>query len=171
MRNKTKTVTAVVTEATYQAIEAAAKKQDRKRSYIINGVLQAWAIKQGIPSIGSSSVVAKPETKPKAQRLDGDYGANFGRFWNGGMRKVNKKAAQKSFLKLFSRHQCDESFPRMLIQDIQKRLALGQLGFAEMHPTTYLNGERWNDDYPPQSQQTDGFANLGNEREIEGEIV
>ena len=34
----------------------------------------------------------------------------------------------------------------MLIIDIKKRLASNQLGFKEMHPATYLNGERWEDE-------------------------
>ena len=93
-------------------------------------------------------------------------GVSFDYFWQAGMKKVNKKKALSAYKTQFKaskaeiRKSVDEDlemyFAQYLVCDIVRRLELGQLGFSEMHPTTYLNGERWNDDYPaPQQQSTD----------------
>lgn len=90
---------------------------------------------------------------------------SFNHFWQAGMRKVNKKKALSAYRTQFKANKAEIKksvsedleiyFAEYLACDIVRRLELGQLGFAEMHPTTYLNGERWNDDYPPQQQSAD----------------
>lgn len=70
----------------------------------------------------------------------------FERFWLAGMRKCNKKKARPLFNRVLKGHADPESFVTMLIIDIKARLDSNQLGFVEMHPTTYLNGERWEDE-------------------------
>jgi len=73
----------------------------------------------------------------------------FDNFWKSGIRKVNKKKTKSLFSNLLKRQGDRDSqrkFTGMLINDVRKRLNSNQLGFAEMHPTTYLNGERWNDE-------------------------
>lgn len=72
----------------------------------------------------------------------------FERFWFSGIKKVNKKKAKLSFVKIIKREKDRLIFTLKLIEDVKTRIQLNQLGFSEMHPTTYLNGERWNDDYP-----------------------
>ena len=72
----------------------------------------------------------------------------FEQFWLAGMVKVNKKKALTVFKakqKLNSGDTARE-FTVILINDVHKRLRSNQFGFDKMHPTTYLNGERWNDD-------------------------
>ena len=87
---------------------------------------------------------------------------SFDQFWLAGMRKVNKKKALSAYKSQFkaNKKNLDKVNPELhfanhLIMDIKKRLDLGQLGFADMHPTTYLNGERWNDDYPEKRTNSD----------------
>lgn len=84
----------------------------------------------------------------------------FEQFWQAGMRKGNKKKARPLFnrlLKSYRNMSSPEGFTEMLIADIQARLKINQLGFAEMLPTTYLNGERWNDEIKgPSNGQTNG---------------
>jgi len=98
----------------------------------------------------------KPITK-EIKTLDQsqiDRGLKFDRFWHSGIRKVNKKKTIPIFNKLLLNATpvggecsiCEEEFTVKLINDVQQRLNSNQLGFAEMHPTTYLNGERWNDE-------------------------
>jgi len=70
----------------------------------------------------------------------------FDQFWKSGMRKVNRKAALSLFTSILKKQKDGNQFVRMLVADISNRLANQQLGFAEMHPTTYLNGERWTDE-------------------------
>ena len=71
----------------------------------------------------------------------------FEMFWFAGMVKVNKKKARQIFIKLAKKEEDSHSFTEKLILDVQKRLEIRQLGFNAMHPTTYLNGERWEDEY------------------------
>ena len=77
----------------------------------------------------------------------------FDLFWESGMKKIGKKKAQPLFNKILKADKCAPAlFTLMLSKDIHKRLASGQLGFAEMHPTTYLNGERWKDEIVTSTQ-------------------
>ena len=87
---------------------------------------------------------------------------SFDQFWIAGMRKVNKKKALSAYKSQFkaNKKNLDKVNPELhfanhLINDVKKRLELDQLGFSEMHPTTYLNGERWNDDYPEKRTNSD----------------
>ena len=72
--------------------------------------------------------------------------AMFDRFWLSGIRKVEKKKAKQKFTKLLSEKTQKQKFTDYLVNDIQWRITNNQLGFTEMHPTTYLNGERWTDE-------------------------
>lgn len=76
----------------------------------------------------------------------------FEKFWLSGVRKVNKKKAQSLFNNLLKKQSNAQVFTEQLIFDVQARLNTNQLGFAEMHPTTYLNGERWNDEVKQHEQ-------------------
>jgi len=77
----------------------------------------------------------------------------FDQFWEAGMKKLNKKKALAAFKAQFKAHKKElnpeapeQHFTTHLINDIKQRLKNQQLGFDGMHPTTYLNGERWNDE-------------------------
>lgn len=66
---KTKLISSRVTPATYAAIEAAAKKQDRTVSYMADHILNLWVCGQQQQALQALSEVAKPEQKPKAKRF------------------------------------------------------------------------------------------------------
>lgn len=86
------------------------------------------------------------QTPPTPQRGD-ECDHLFERFWNAGMRKVNRKAAVTAFKRaLKNAPESAEAFTEKLIADVKARLAADQLGFDKMYPTTYLRGERWNDE-------------------------
>ena len=81
---------------------------------------------------------------------DGDLEVLFQNFWNAGMRKMNPKKARPLFIKLAKSYTTGPVyFTSMLMEDIQERVSINQQGFDAMHPTTYLNGERWNDEIKP----------------------
>ena len=68
-------------------------------------------------------------------------------FWSAGMRKLNKKGALKAFQAACKRLKADpQEFAQKLADDVRARVKSGQLGFDAMHPTTYLNNERWEDE-------------------------
>jgi len=70
----------------------------------------------------------------------------FQRFYNAGMRKMDRKKALILFNRLLKKQDDPEAFTTKLVFDIQKRISVNQQGFDKLHPTTYLNGERWEDE-------------------------
>lgn len=71
----------------------------------------------------------------------------FELFWDAGMVKVGKAKAKAKFEKLVRDGKEDpDVFARKLARDVKARLAAQVFGFDRLHPTTYLNGERWNDE-------------------------
>lgn len=77
-------------------------------------------------------------------------------FWHAGMRKANKKKARAAFgvaLKAAGQVSTPQAFAETLAADVMRRAAAEQMGFDKMHPTTYLNGERWEDELPAKQSQ------------------
>lgn len=78
-------------------------------------------------------------------------------FWGAGMHKTGKKNAKSAFRTQFTLWRKDTKgsageFARFLADDIKLRLGV-QFGFDKLHPSTYLNGQRWNDEKPVTSVQ------------------
>ncbi|HFO0796420.1 TPA: replication protein [Enterobacter roggenkampii] len=78
-------------------------------------------------------------------------------FWCAGMHKTGKKNAKSAFRTQFNlwRKETKGSageFARFLADDIKLRLGV-QFGFDKLHPSTYLNGQRWNDEKPVTAAQ------------------
>lgn len=91
---------------------------------------------------------------PKSTALD-ELESYFSEFWQAGLPKINRAKALKSFKTAFERSgKSLREFTDLLKADIRKRLALEQFGFDKLHPTTYLNGERWKDEYPQSTNQS-----------------
>lgn len=90
----------------------------------------------------------------------------FEQFWHAGMRKINKKKARSLFDRVIKKQEQQELFTQYLVTDIQKRLDLCQFGFSSMHPTTYLNQERWNDDYPVKHEQCNKLSTIEQSTQI-----
>lgn len=68
-------------------------------------------------------------------------------FYNAGLPKKDRKRAEEKFKRTAKRLKRDPmEFAEFLASDIGKRLAAEQQGFELLHPTTYLNNERWLDD-------------------------
>ena len=78
---------------------------------------------------------------------EGIINGHFEIFWQAGLVKVKKKNARVSFKKAIKGRKDTFAFTEMLVDDIQKRLEINQFGFSSLHPTSYLNGERWEDEY------------------------
>ncbi|EJA3065503.1 replication protein [Cronobacter sakazakii] len=79
-------------------------------------------------------------------------------FWCAGMAKKGKQKAISAFRSQFQEWRKEsrgtpEQFAQMLAEDIACRKGK-QFGFDNLHPATYLNGKRWNDEKPiPETQQ------------------
>lgn len=73
-------------------------------------------------------------------------------FWSAGMVKKGKQKAMSAFRSQFQEWRKEsrgtpEQFAQMLAEDISCRKGK-QFGFDNLHPATYLNGQRWNDEKP-----------------------
>ncbi len=94
-----------------------------------------------------NEVEEEEEVEVSNKRLEHSANAHlFDAFWNAGMRKKDKKKAKTVFNKILKSQSHPDQFTATLCLDVRERLDTNQLGFVEMHPTTYLNGERWNDE-------------------------
>lgn len=113
------------------------------------------------PTQVNTEVVVKTEgvvtTDPAPP--EGDASSAFETFWQAGMRKHDKRQARKAFAAALKRSgKPPDDFSAMLVRDVKARLCAGQLGFDRMHPKTYLNNDRWEDeivpaDSPPANQR------------------
>lgn len=71
----------------------------------------------------------------------------FGIFWESGMLKVGKQTALKAFKTKAKESGLDvKDFATKLAVDVGKRLKAKQFGFGSLHPSTYLNQSRWEDE-------------------------
>lgn len=93
----------------------------------------------------------------------------FDYFWsNMKLRKVNKKKAKSFFrttchrLKISKTEEALTRFATLLINDIDERFKLGQRGIEAMHPTTYLSGDRWEDEKVIEQQPNQTGFNVNN---------
>ena len=75
----------------------------------------------------------------------------FQRFYNAGLHKMKPKFAKTSFAKAVKKRDKErwptaEDFTDYLIFDIHRRIDCKQYGFDGLYPSSYLNGERWEDE-------------------------
>jgi len=89
----------------------------------------------------------------------------FQLFYSAGLPKKNPKGARKSFLSLAKKLKSDKSIEfdpmdlaKTLKRDIEYRLSTKEFGFNNLHPATYLNKERWLDEYETAQQSNNGYA-------------
>jgi hypothetical protein len=72
----------------------------------------------------------------------------FDYFWlNMKLSKKSKQSASKSFYKATVKMDDPMHFAKHLVDDTETRFNNKQIGFDMLHPSTYLNGQRWEDEY------------------------
>lgn len=72
----------------------------------------------------------------------------FDIFYSAGLVKKSKQQAFKKFKALAKQMKADPiEFGQLLAQDVQARIAKQQYGIDKLHPSTYLNNERWTDEH------------------------
>ncbi|MFM0888764.1 replication protein [Citrobacter freundii] len=81
-------------------------------------------------------------------------------FWLAGMCKTGKKNAKSAFRTQYQEWRrakggTPEQFAMFLAGDIASRIGK-QFGFDKLHPTTYLNGKRWEDEKPSADPESSG---------------
>lgn len=96
----------------------------------------------------------------------------FDAFWAAYPTKAKKKPAQQKFIIAVKNSGLTAiKFSQMLINDIQTRQNLQQFGFDKLHATTYLNQERWNDEYPTNQQPTHATGHKANSIEAHNAML
>lgn len=90
----------------------------------------------------------KDTTNPKGLVNVQSHREGFEIFYNAGLPKKNRKKAETAFKNKSRKHDDPTAFGQMLADNIASRLGTGELGFDAMHPTTYLNQQRWEDELP-----------------------
>lgn len=119
-------------------------------------------------------VTDRTETTTKTTELtvSNDVEIAFETFWSAGMVKTAKKKALSAFTSCVKRSGLTApEFGAKLAADVKMRIEAGQFGFDKLHPTSYLNGERWNDAAPRPSQRTSkpsSHAGFGQKNYSEG---
>lgn len=81
-------------------------------------------------------------------------------FWLAGMCKTGKKNAKSAFRTQYQEWRranggTPDQFASFLAGDISSRMGK-QFGFEKLHPTTYLNGKRWEDETPAADPESSG---------------
>ena len=90
----------------------------------------------------------------------------FNHFWsNMKLVKKNKKGSLSAFKKVTKdKSKSPMDWATFLINDIQNRINANQFGIDKLHPATYLNGQRWEDeitiDQPNNNYQVNGKPSL-----------
>ena len=105
------------------------------------------ALGGGEPRSPRTSHSFEPVIEPIVCNTSHSTDSAFEVFWSAGMVKTNKKRALSLFQSICKKQKLEPfEFANKLADDVKRRLAAGQFGFNSLHPTTYLNNERWNDD-------------------------
>lgn len=115
---------------------------------------------------GSEELPAQENPDPESVGTTGDAGSDNSVdvafeeiFWIAGLRKDAKVKARSAFRTKYrdwkkSTRGSPDEFARMLADDVRLRVKAQQMGFDKLLPTSYLNGERWNDEKPVSSHAT-----------------
>ncbi len=93
------------------------------------------------PISKNQSVKQSNEPSSATQLRDG-----FDLFYRAGLPKVKRKYAQECFNREARKHDDVMAFAGMLADNIKSRLGTGELGFDGLHPSSYLNQQRWLDE-------------------------
>jgi len=114
-------------------------------------------IKNTLPEQVRAEDEKPPQPSNKNQATDEAF-ENI--FWPAGMRKDGKKNAASAFRTQFKEWRTAtkgtaEQFASMLAEDIACRLGK-QFGFDRLLPSSYLNGQRWNDQKPVAEPESSG---------------
>ena len=81
----------------------------------------------------------------------------FEQFWNLYGYKLNRKKTEQKWNRLTAKER------RAAVDGIQRlKDYYAEKGYALPHPLTYLNGERWNDEYPENGNVNDNVNDNGN---------
>lgn len=99
----------------------------------------------GMPPITHNPL---PNNKDKSIEQNALLEEGFDIFYSAGLRKKSKVRAFAKFKSLAKQMKADPiEFGQLLAADVQARIAKQQFGIDKLHPSTYLNNQRWTDEH------------------------
>lgn len=131
----------------------------RKRMYSVEEIIELSHVAENggeLPQVSASfclnpiqsNTKSNPNPNPKPTSAKADMTARFETFWKAYPKHINRKAAEKAFLKLTP----DDGLLQSMLAaiDRQKQTAQWQEQGGQFipYPATWLNGRRWEDELP-----------------------
>ncbi|MEL2240703.1 replication protein [Leclercia adecarboxylata] len=147
-------VTALVTKDVTKTVTSLSPKQGHTKETITKEKKES---KNTLPEQVRAEDEKPSQPSNKHQATDEAFETIF---WIAGMRKDGKKNAASAFRTQFKEWRAvtkgtAEQFASMLAEDIACRLGK-QFGFDRLLPSSYLNGQRWNDQKPVADPESSG---------------
>ena len=145
-------VTTLVTEGVTKTVTGVSPKQSHTKETITKEKKES---NKTLPE----QVQAVPEKSPKPANKNQETDEAFESvFWCAGMIKTGKQKALQAFRSQFQLWRKEsggepQQFAQMLAEDISNRKGK-QFGFDKLHPASYLNGKRWQDEKPEAAPAT-----------------
>ena len=140
MKRDTK-ISADISKEAKAALDEYSDKHDRSRSWLLNRMILKFCVDvEPEQKEGTKAPRSKPKVYPK--NLD----EQFELLWEAKGKKGAKNGARGAY-NIFKKlaegatEETCETFTKTLIDDINKNRH--EMGYPEMHLTTYLNSERW----------------------------
>lgn len=129
---KTK-ISADITAEAKELLTELSKKHERSYGYLIDKMIKKYCQADDKPEVKRS--------EPK--RLPSNFDEQFELLWAAKGKKGSKAKAREKLATYCKGEDAEKtaSFIAYLIADIESRQ--DELGMAELHLTTYLNGKRW----------------------------
>ena len=134
-------VTADVTLEAHNMLREYCKKHERSKGFLIEKMIRKFC--------SGEVEVTKPVKAPKAKRKSTSYPGNlddqFLLLWETKGKKGAKQKAYEKYRSLMANNNdeiCEQATMAM-VEHINRNK--GEIGFTELHLTTYLNQSRWDD--------------------------
>ena len=103
-----------------------------------------------VPDSLSHDPKRDPKTYPNKKHIERNDSLEdgFSIFYSAGLVKKSKAQAFRKFKALVKQMDADPiEFGTLLSVDVQTRIAKQQFGIDKLHPSTYLNNQRWTDEH------------------------
>lgn len=99
--------------------------------------------------VATVSVPSEEKSRGEERQIREDlYSEAFEIFYSAGLVKKSKVKALSTFKSLVKQMECDPlEFAELLKSDVQYRINNNQFGINKLHPSTYLNQQRWTDEH------------------------
>ena len=141
-----------------KAGKASAKARQAKASKVVTGVEQVLNTSSTDEQLNNNH---KPITNNQETVLKELRENAFNIFYCAGLVKKSKVKALSNFISLVKQMDCDPiEFAELLKKDIEYRINGKQFGIDNLHPSTYLNQQRWTDEYDSQ-ENNNGLPQAG----------